>query len=938
MSQKVGISVPILHALSLEAQKNEVDLDGLNVGLRRFASYASDAAAGSAAAKDKFAAIGVDAIDPLTKKIKPMPQLLQEVAAKFAGWDASTQKTAISIDFFGRSGSKLIPILNSIGVDGFDPLMAKAIEFGGVLSQEDTKAAEDFQHLTIDLKKGLSSLAMGFTQALLPSLKDSAQGMASFARYISDVKQTMKEWMPVIIDVSKALLSVVVVANMGPALALVGSAFSSLSYMIVNAGWAVKNLGFLIQYFAQTTLGAMLLNPLTLVAAAIGGIVYLWSQENRALRESKQRMEDYTASIKGLTQAQLDNYKQQLKLYLLEIDRQELALREKLPSGEAASGGFQPDIQGSPFDAGLAKRLEVIIRYKTEATKLLDAVDAQIAVPVKKKVDAPTMFAGVDAAVDKMTSKLSELRSSVAKVDSPMEAGRQAIENFITETVKDIPLDKYPKLKVSVEAVRSAYEDLTDAQETQAMAEASVVDEAAASDARIAASALSLQKLTYAYEDGKVSVSDYYNNVRASINVASNEQLADIERRKSLLKDEGDDLKKKAELDRDAAKIKVDTTAKTVEENRKEELSLRNLVVSYADARAKIAALQEKATPGGTEGKVQARYDADLAALEANHAKEMESYQRMTDAQLEAATGLNDRLTALDSIRAVQKDERAVLENEQSLKRFDDLMAEASAYGNVQLAVETLIGKEGERQANLLNQQAEIQLYQQVWKDANEGIWQSVSALYESMKAGLSSIFYGIMTGSLNAMAVLRTLGQAMLKILADYMAKKLMAFLFEKSLMAAQVASATAAAVAIAAALAPIQAEIAAAWAPAAISASIATFGVAAGEGLSAYIASLMAGVATAQAVQAGSMVGVAHAGLTYVPEERTYLLNAGERVLAPQQNTDLTEFLAAQGKSGGAGGDVSMAFYLDSEPFFKVIEKGVRDGRLKAFKLVPV
>lgn len=58
---------------------------------------------------------------------------------------------------------------------------------------------------------------------------------------------------------------------------------------------------------------------------------------------------------------------------------------------------------------------------------------------------------------------------------------------------------------------------------------------------------------------------------------------------------------------------------------------------------------------------------------------------------------------------------------------------------------------------------------------------------------------------------------------------------------------------------------------------------------------------------------------------------------MVAPQQNEDLTAFLASQGKGGGEG-DMHMAFYLDGEPLFKVIDKGIRDGRLKTYKLVPV
>jgi len=56
-------------------------------------------------------------------------------------------------------------------------------------------------------------------------------------------------------------------------------------------------------------------------------------------------------------------------------------------------------------------------------------------------------------------------------------------------------------------------------------------------------------------------------------------------------------------------------------------------------------------------------------------------------------------------------------------------------------------------------------------------------------------------------------------------------------------------------------------------------------------------AGAATSKAT--GAAIGVAHGGLSNVPAESTYLLAAGERVLSPNQNQDLTSFL-----DSGSGG----------------------------------
>jgi|GEM_PF-2699296 len=49
------------------------------------------------------------------------------------------------------------------------------------------------------------------------------------------------------------------------------------------------------------------------------------------------------------------------------------------------------------------------------------------------------------------------------------------------------------------------------------------------------------------------------------------------------------------------------------------------------------------------------------------------------------------------------------------------------------------------------------------------------------------------------------------------------------------------------------------------------------------------------------GASLPQAHAGLTNVPRDQTYLLKAGERVLAPQQNKDLTAAINGQGLGRG-------------------------------------
>lgn len=91
-----------------------------------------------------------------------------------------------------------------------------------------------------------------------------------------------------------------------------------------------------------------------------------------------------------------------------------------------------------------------------------------------------------------------------------------------------------------------------------------------------------------------------------------------------------------------------------------------------------------------------------------------------------------------------------------------------------------------------------------------------------------------------------------------------------------------------------------------------------------------IAAAVAAAGAAQIATIASTkppqAHGGASYIPEETTYLLNKGERVLSPRQNEDLTAFMES-GRGGGSGGDL----YIDGAKIGQVLWDMSRAGRLR-------
>lgn len=69
--------------------------------------------------------------------------------------------------------------------------------------------------------------------------------------------------------------------------------------------------------------------------------------------------------------------------------------------------------------------------------------------------------------------------------------------------------------------------------------------------------------------------------------------------------------------------------------------------------------------------------------------------------------------------------------------------------------------------------------------------------------------------------------------------------------------------------------------------------------------------GYASIAVIGAQTVAGMAHSGIDNIPSEGTWLLDKGERVLSPRQNSDLTRYLNNQKRDGGSSGNVNI--YVD-------------------------
>jgi len=333
------------------------------------------------------------------------------------------------------------------------------------------------------------------------------------------------------------------------------------------------------------------------------------------------------------------------------------------------------------------------------------------------------------------------------------------------------------------------------------------------------------------------------------------------------------------------------------------------LMGKQIEANKLLAALQ----PGIVEASSQLTNEA---AMQAFHSVEKAKAEEKTGTGLRMEVGflktMNEQLSAFN-IERIKSLRESVAFLEQTFATERQL-----AIGHYQGVLQDLqAAKEEEivtiEQFNRLKEEAELR-HQAVLgdthaqavlarRDFEEQLWIDQQNFMTSMFDVATSAIDGISNAVGNAIATGQNLMQSLAgvakqvlgQLIALFVKSQIQRLILSKSNIAAVAAEASSEG-SKAVGLAGANAVASMAGAPFPINLSAPVFGATM---QAAALGQLTAGFAAGRA--AGSAItGIAHGGLTNVPEESTFLLQRGERVLSPRQNQDLTDFI---GNDGGGG-----------------------------------
>lgn len=132
-SQTLGISADAYQKLAYAAKMSDVTTADLAIGLKILSRNMDEASQGTGTAKDYLDAMGI-AVQESDGRLRPLLDIMGDIADKFQSWQDGPRKIAIALDLFGRSGEALIPLLNQ-GRSGMAAYGREAESLGVILSE-----------------------------------------------------------------------------------------------------------------------------------------------------------------------------------------------------------------------------------------------------------------------------------------------------------------------------------------------------------------------------------------------------------------------------------------------------------------------------------------------------------------------------------------------------------------------------------------------------------------------------------------------------------------------------------------------------------------------------------------------------------------------------------------------------------------------------------
>lgn len=186
MAAASGISVESFSRLSYAADLANISNEELSSSLSKLNKNITAAATGGKDQSAVFKGLGI-AVTNANGSIRSADEVMADVAEKFSHMENGAAKAALAQELFGKSGARLIPLLNE-GRAGLKAMADEADKFGLTVTKEGAAASNQFNDALTKMKKIGEGLARTVAQDLAPSMSKLADEFLNSAKNSNSLK------------------------------------------------------------------------------------------------------------------------------------------------------------------------------------------------------------------------------------------------------------------------------------------------------------------------------------------------------------------------------------------------------------------------------------------------------------------------------------------------------------------------------------------------------------------------------------------------------------------------------------------------------------------------------------------------------------------------------------------------------------------------------
>lgn len=222
-AQQIGLTTAQLQIWRFTADRAGVDARAMDQSFMRLQRAAFEASRGNRTYARAFDRLGVS-VRGADGELLSADALMREMARGMSGLENETERVALAQQVMGRSGARLLPMLNQ-GEEGLAAMAERARELGGGLSADVVEASAGAQDSMTDFRLAMTSLKSVLAANVLPAVTAVVSAIATGVGWFVRLARSTSIVETVIggLAVSMALFTLAMLPALAPMLLIIAA-------------------------------------------------------------------------------------------------------------------------------------------------------------------------------------------------------------------------------------------------------------------------------------------------------------------------------------------------------------------------------------------------------------------------------------------------------------------------------------------------------------------------------------------------------------------------------------------------------------------------------------------------------------------------------------------------------------------------------------------